>query len=412
MRYGADACACESLLLSLNVRSLPSRLELLLSLPFHLLALTEVRASGSGIKSLSRVAARLGFDSIWSSPPPPSPTFTVSPGGCAFFARSPLSVSTFVMPALQKWVNEARLCVAMITDSAGSKMCIATCYGYPASHPKHSANEDLLRDVLTSLGDLTCPAVLVGDLNTHPNASNVLARALDVGMHRISPDHPTTLTKDGKVASRPALDHAYVNRRGWDLGIKAKVDATLRLSDHLPVLLRFVFRSPRFSQVVWPTTIKSLQPKQCEVPCIPIPMNFDQWQACAMGWLTIAHQQPIPPKGLVGMKLQEYSDKQPAPHLRFRRLLSLQRAAFELSSFGWKPTLASSIRRKLHVLKRSSWCVLLDHPQRLYMSLIERLCATHRRVTNPSSDDGRQRQRHGHSRMRQLFAFCAILFLP
>ena len=144
--------------IALNVRSLAAKLDMILTLPFEVFCLSEVRASWSAKRAMSRVASAVGFSVVWSNSPPPSPTFSVSPGGCAIFARAPLSLQEIRAPALEKWVSEARLCMAKVSDARRNTWCFASCYGYPISHQSRGANEIFLRDVLTFLGGLTCPS--------------------------------------------------------------------------------------------------------------------------------------------------------------------------------------------------------------------------------------------------------------
>ena len=99
---------------ALNVKTLAKRFDLLVGLPFPLLLLSEVRASATGLRSLARRAMRLGITSVWSSPPPPSPTFSVAPGGTVVLAKSPFVAKEQPVPALQGWVSAARLCIARV----------------------------------------------------------------------------------------------------------------------------------------------------------------------------------------------------------------------------------------------------------------------------------------------------------
>ena len=111
------------------------------------------------------------FNSIWSASPPPSPTFAVAPGGTALLVKTPLVVQAIRPPCLERWFLEARLCIGLVRDSFRLKLVVAVCYGYPRGHPSRCANEAFLRDVLTWLGMLTCPSMLLGDLNDHPSTS-------------------------------------------------------------------------------------------------------------------------------------------------------------------------------------------------------------------------------------------------
>ena len=314
--------------MALNVKSLPAKLEFLLSLPFEIFCFCEVRVPGKSKRSLARVASSHRCSVVWSNSPPPSPTFSVAPGGCAIFVRSPLIMEELRPPALEKWRNEGRLCVARVTDSGRRTVCVVTCYGYPPSHQERRANEALLRDALAFTGELTCPTLLLGDLNDHPSTSHALAQASIFDMHRLTDDHPTTLAKDGALANKLPIDHCFANRRAFDCGVETKVDPTLRVSDHVPVLARIRARAPHFFVAEWSRPTKPLPPRTKLVPCLSAPIDFMSWQEAARQWLQQSHQHPITPKGDV--KLRHYQgDPKIKKHLKFRRLLTLQRAVLE-----------------------------------------------------------------------------------
>ena len=186
---------------------------------------------------MTRAAWALGFSAVWSNSPPPSPTFLVSPGGCAIFVKTPLVAQEIRAPSLERWVQDARLCIVRVIDAMNNSVYFASCYGYAVSHANRGANEAYLRDVLTYLGGLSSPAVMMGDLNDHPTTSDALAQAHVTGMYRISGEEPTTLNKEGEVAKKPPIDHCLANRQALDMAVKVKVDSTLQVSDHLPILL-------------------------------------------------------------------------------------------------------------------------------------------------------------------------------
>ena len=156
----------------------------------------------------------------------------------------------------------------------------------------------------------------------------MLAQAHIVDMHRLTNDDPTTLAKDGEVAVKLPIDHCLANKGALDLGVKVKVDYTLRISDHLPILLRLPLRSSQFMCVEWAKPTKSLPPKTIPVPWTATPCDFFQWQEAAKNWLQSAHACTIEPKGTV--KLKPFERPKPREkHVKFRRLLTLQRAVAE-----------------------------------------------------------------------------------
>ena len=309
------------------------------------------------MRSLARVASALKCSVVWSNSPPPSPTFAVAPGGCAIFARSPLVMEELRPPALEKWRNEARLCVARVTDSGKRAVCVVACYGYPPSHQGRRANEAFLMDALAFTGRLNYPSLLLGDLNDHPSTSNALAQASIFDMHRLSSDDPTTLSKDGSLSSKPPIDHCFVNRRAFDLGVEAKIDPTLRVSDHVPVLVRIRARAPVFLVAEWSRPTKSLPPRVETVPWHAMPTDFRSWQEAARQWLQQSHQHPIPPKGDVVLRHYQ-GEPRVHRHLKFRRLLTLQRAVLEIQKHGGNDACRRSLARKITALGYLSWLKL------------------------------------------------------
>ena len=170
----------------------------------------------------------------------------------------------------------------------GVTTTFAACYGYPVSHPDRSANEAYLRDVISTMGGLRCSSVIMGDLNDHPKTSRILASSHLLGMFRVSSDEPTTLTKDGLLSNRDPLDHCLVNLVARDRGLKIKTDPTLRISDHVPVLVNLPVAQPRFMQVVWPAPVK-LGKRVENPPWNADPHDFDEWQLHARAWIEKAH---------------------------------------------------------------------------------------------------------------------------
>ena len=193
---------------------LPKKLNLLLSLPFECFVLSEVRVPSSSVRSLSlsRVASSLGFSSVFSPSPPPSPSFACSPGGTAIFARHEFALHEECVPSLRRWRALGRIVVASIRGHLGEKYVLVACYGFPVSHPQRGANEVLLSDALAYLSSLTFPSFLAGDLNDSVHTSPILSMASAIGVHDLTPNLPTTMKKDGQIANVPPLDHVMANR--------------------------------------------------------------------------------------------------------------------------------------------------------------------------------------------------------
>ena len=363
--------------IALNVRSLAVRLEFLLALPFDVFCLSEVRVAGRTMKGLARVASTMGCAVVWSCSPPPSPTFAVAPGGCAIFVRAPLSLEEVRPPALEKWRSQARVCVARVSDSGGRSYCFASCYGFPPSHQDRSANEGYLRVTLVYLGALTCPSVLLGDLNDHPQTSNALAQAHLAGMYRLTNEDPTTLSKDGTLAAKIPIDHCYVNRLALDSGVQSKVDSTLRVTDHLPVLVHLETRLPHVLCAEWTKLEKKLLAKTVSVPWLARPLDFSQWQEAARAWLETAHAHPVCPKGVVSIKPYQ-KPKPPQKHLLFSCLLTLQRAVIEIERHGSSKEQELSLKRKMRALGYYRWLGMISRPTELRHAIAKKLdCVVH-----------------------------------
>ena len=350
-------------MLALNVRTLAPKLEALLALPFDVMCFSEVRASYNAKKAMTRMSAALGFTCVWSSSPPPSPTFSVSPGGTALFVRDPLTCSEIRPPALERWNSQARLCVANVCGLGNLCVTIASCYGYPVSHEDRGLNEAYLRDVLSYLGRLTNPAVMIGDLNDHPSTSQALAGAHVMNMFRLTDDSPTTLSKQGHTSGRLPLDHCLANTSAASLPIRAKVDSTLVLSDHLPILLDAPRSLPDFLCIRWSRPPRVLKPKTVHVEWIPTPCDYSCWQEAARQWLEHSHQQWIEPKECYWY--ERYAPSPPARHVTFRRLLTLQKAVVELHEHYKTASQEKSIVRKLRALGLTRLEPLLHRPAEL-----------------------------------------------
>ena len=100
-------------------------------------------------------------------------------------------------------------------------------------------------------------------------------------MHRLTRDAPTTLTKDGELASKLPIDQCYGNQSALDWGLRVKVDTTLRISDRLPILLQATVRESVTWRVTWARPTKNLPPRIHDIPWVAAPVSFEQWQIAA-----------------------------------------------------------------------------------------------------------------------------------
>ena len=237
---------------------------------------------------------------------------------------------------------------------------VASYYGFPVSHPERETNEAFLRDIISYMGRLICPSIMVGDLNDHLTSSPSLARAPIMNMHRVTDDSPTTLNKQGVVSGRTPLDHCLANLVALESGIRAKVDPTLVISDHLPILLDAPMCHPKFLRVVWSSPPKTLKP-QSENPMWQwCPCDYASWQETCRAWLQQAHRQSIQPKGC--MTYMQAKQFVPSLHVRFRRLFPLQRAVVELCRYPRLQAQQPSIARKLAAQDLAVLLPLLSTP--------------------------------------------------
>ena len=151
---------------------------MLLSWPYDLFILTEVRTPASAQRTLARIAASHNCSCLWSVVPPPSPTFSVSPGGIMIMARQPWQVRHFAIPALRKWEMLSRMVSGLVMGPSQEKLHVVALYGFAEGHLLRKNNEGMIQDALASLSSLTSPSLLAGDFNITRAASTSLSSAL------------------------------------------------------------------------------------------------------------------------------------------------------------------------------------------------------------------------------------------
>ena len=223
-------------LVAYNVRSLPSKLSAILAWPMSLFLLTEVRVDAPKQRSLARVLSANACTCVWGAQPPPSPTFRVAPGGVAIIARQPWSVRKYHIPILDKWCKRSRVVSALATHPNMQNVVLVSVYGYAESHPSRSTNEDLVKDVLTSLADLKVAAFAGGDLNVHVHDSQTLTLSEAIGVFCVTPsDQPTTRARDGAPSTNYPIDYVFANQQAKDMVVEARVNYQVHLSDHYPL---------------------------------------------------------------------------------------------------------------------------------------------------------------------------------
>ena len=173
-------------MLSLNVRTLSSRLPAVLSLSFPILLLTEVRVPPTSLKTMTRLARLHSYDAIFGTPPGPSPTFSTSPGGIGLFSLLPLCLRRLHPHQLHRWDSNGRLLIGNVLMH-GLNLVIVGIYGYPPSHPDAHANDELISDALAWSGAQKCCVLLTGDMNASVTNCAPLSASREFGMYRLSP---------------------------------------------------------------------------------------------------------------------------------------------------------------------------------------------------------------------------------
>ena len=340
--------------------SLPRKADAVFSLPFHIFALSEVRVSHSGIHSLTRLAASHSLEAVWSSPPPPSPTFSVAPGGTAVFVRKPLKVRSLTIPALERWRLRARMCACEIVDTSGASAVVISAYGIPPGHVERKTNEDFVRDLLVALLSLKCPAFLCGDLNDTVKESQSLSLASALGVFHLNPGGASTKRRR-ESSWKEAIDHVFANKAAIDMDPMAVFEPGIDLSDHTPLRLSFKMLLPDFDVVKWPSIPRNIPKQVCtRIPWVADPSSFQEWQEAATQWLRESTGSHIPDKSR--WAVCRFKSPSPHPEQQFCRLMRISRAVSEITRFGSNQLRANALRRKVIAMKKKRWVDLLDHP--------------------------------------------------
>ena len=341
--------------MALNVKTLAKRFGEVVGWPFPLFLLSEVRVSATGQRSLARAAVRDGISCVWSAPPPPSPTFSVSPGGTAILARAPLVAKDQPIPELQQWVAAARLCsdrVSFPSSSLVSSFLAVVIYGFPDSHAERGRNDELLRDVFVSLGAWTCPILVAGDLNTTITQSEALSQADHWGFFRVSPNLVTTLSRDGLPSKGQPIDQMLANTQMLDMLTECKVDWGVAISDHYPLTAALVLNCGSFRIARWPQPSKFCEGHEMMIvpyPKVPQECSYSQWLSAIRGWLQKVLGTKVPPKDK--MRFTTYKPpKLPVDQL-YRRLLGVERAISCILEQGTTPQRQTALERKLVALR-------------------------------------------------------------
>ena len=341
-------------IIAYNVRSLPAKLSFLLSWPVSLFLLSEVRVSTPRQKALSRAISGQMCSVVWGAAPPPSPTFSVSPGGVAIIARQPWIARPYPIPSLSKWCALARVVSAKIAHpTCGEMLCIFV-YGFPESHPCRSMNEHMLKDILSAMASVNMPTYMGGDMTVSISNSEALSLSESLGIVCVSPTKmPTTMGRSGDPGESPPIDLVFANLRARDMVQRSRVNHAITLSDHYPVEIELSVPRCGFSVMGWPKTIKLGEKKRDNVPfpLVPLSTSFKQWQKLAMRWLSVTFETKIPPKHRV--RVTKYKQPKLPIDVPYRQLLALQAALQHIIAHGETLQRKRSIHRKCRALDSS-----------------------------------------------------------
>ena len=334
-------------LIAYNVRSLSAKLSALLSWPVSLFLLSEVRVATPRQRSLSRVLSGQRCSVVWGVAPPPSPTFSVSPGGVAVIAKQPWVARSFPIPALVKWSALGRVVTAKVTHpTCGEVLCISV-YGFPESHPSRSMNEHMLKDIIAVMASVTMPIYMGGDLNVSLHSSEALSLCESMGVVCVSPTNtPTTMARSGDPSGTLPIDFIFANMKARDMVCKSRVNHAITLSDHYPVELQFGIPRHRFLVTKWPSTVRlgAKQREDIPFPTLHESTTYRQWQKIVTRWLSVSFAMRIPPKHAV--RTVKYRPPRLPQDVVYRQLLSLQSALQHVITHGETLQRKRSIARK------------------------------------------------------------------
>ena len=268
-------------------------------------------------------------------------------------SREPFCLAALRPTPLVKWINMARVAVGKLSGPMACDCVIIGIYGLHRDHGKRSMNEGMLLDCMSYAATLKMPTILCRDLNDTTHSSMVLGRADRFPLTRASPDAPTTLRHDNTVGRGLPIDHIYLNKAAACLSYKTRVDYTVRLSDHFPLLMSFCLPSARSSIICakWASPSSQIVLK----PSVERPINpedqvrtLSEWHERSVTWLRRATGQGVEKKATFTTK--EWRPKTLEVDLKLARLFALQRLCREIEHYGVDWNKAWSLFRKVSVL--------------------------------------------------------------
>jgi exonuclease III len=248
-----------------NVTSFHAQQDLLVSLPFDVIALQETRHTAKSQHGFSLLLKKHGYQAVWGKPQPfkfaksamhTSTGLNGRPGGVAIVARSHFPMQ-FVPPGdcpiRKRLYHSCRWVHAVLAyGNCKQTLHVFSLYGF-TGHYSHSKvadlNEALLQDVLeviTQLGP-DAPVLVLGDINVEPDASPVLSHAIakgilvDLGFNT----GPTFFPTNGKARR---LDVALATDAAASALISIRALPDSGFPGHLPLALNLDL--PAFSEIV------------------------------------------------------------------------------------------------------------------------------------------------------------------
>ena len=170
--------------------------------------------------------------------------------------KAPLGIRKISNLVLEPWESLGR-CVSAYILAGRERVIVTAVYGFAPSHEMKDKNEDMLSQLGCWTAGLTIPSFIAGDLNADPSSSLFLMSPPMLRLWRINDDSPTTTKKAGGIANSLPIDHFIANSKCLDLACKIKVDYSVAVSDHYPLVGRIKVRESRQHNLwKWPATMK------------------------------------------------------------------------------------------------------------------------------------------------------------
>ena len=281
------------------MRTLSPRFSLVLGWGFSVVVVSEARVGRAAMRSLARMGRSLGYDCVFGEPPPPSPTFSVAPGGVAMCVRLPLTIRKLHPPELSVWESQGRVLVCEVISADWSAIVIGV-YGFPLSHDAHNTNDDLISSCLAWGGCRKCRVIVMGDFNESVATCLPIAVSGEMHMSRMSPNLPSTWNRQGMRSKQAPIDHCFANNAVKAEIVKVAFRDDLVLSDHIPLVCTLDVTPSSSISWSWPSPASfPLPPRLSSPPFETGAVTFAQWSQRACRWLEQAYGIHIQDKNSV-----------------------------------------------------------------------------------------------------------------